>query len=519
LKNGTRLVNVFPTTWSTSLKPDGLLLAFVFVLYFVGAKLGVMLTVMPEGMAIIWLPNCVVLAALVRFKGARYPLIACLALAAEVAADWPQFTLLESVLFGLVNVGEATIAFVLLSRWKFDYKFSSLSDLWKFVVAGPIVGALTAALFGAAIYSGFRGTETAYLEFVRIWWFGDGLGLLILTPLLLGFRPFAAEAPSTPLVMRPIDMPVLVAAALSLALFWVSSHGEFFKFPVSQVLILPFLIFAAARYPQRWVAAAVAVATLALTSAMTMGKTPFGALAPREAVIRAQEFIFIMSLVALGLAALLSQLRARQDELQKINAVLRRSKDHLETRVMERTRELTQANEQLAALASVDPLTELYNRRGLFSVAQREFALARRNGRSLAVVVIDLDHFKSVNDRYGHLVGDETLKRCALVLKECSRLSDCCARFGGEEFVLVAPETDLRGALGFAERIHRALRDRPMSWRDGTFHITASIGVTVLGAKDSSVMDLLQRADNALYQAKSGGRDRIIELAPAKERG
>src|SRR5688572_32780860 len=168
--------------------PSAAHLALIGVLYFAGAKLG-MLTVMPEGNAVVWLPNAVVLAALLRFDGARLPAIGLVVLAAEVAADVPRFTLVEALLFGIINFAEAAGAFLLLRRVRFDAAFSAVSDLWKFVLAA-IAASGCAAFLGAAVYSVFRGAETTYLEFFRIWWFGDAVGLIVLTPLLLGFAPF-----------------------------------------------------------------------------------------------------------------------------------------------------------------------------------------------------------------------------------------------------------------------------------------------------------------------------------------
>jgi two-component system, cell cycle response regulator len=240
----------------------------------------------------------------------------------------------------------------------------------------------------------------------------------------------------------------------------------------------------------------VALAAVTLAAAVTRGRPPFGSLPPRDAVILAQEFIFIMSLVALGLSALLAQQRALQEQL--------------EMRVAERTAELQRANEAHAELATHDELTGLYNRRGLFELAQREFARARRTGRGLALVMADLDHFKEVNDRYGHLAGDEVLKRCAAAHAKLARASDLCGRFGGEEFLLLAPETDLEGAIALAERVRQSLREMD----EGGIAVTASFGVTVMRDSDRSLDDVLKRADDALYRAKAGGRDRVAILAP-----
>jgi diguanylate cyclase (GGDEF)-like protein len=256
----------------------------------------------------------------------------------------------------------------------------------------------------------------------------------------------------------------------------------------------------------------VAVVALSLVGAVAFGRSPFGPLAPRDAVIRAQEYIFVMSLLAVGLASLLGQVRSRQRDAEAANRELRRLNDELEARVEERTVELRHANRILAELAAVDALTELYNRRGLMDIGQREIALARRGGRNLAVMMMDLDHFKEINDRYGHQVGDETLKHCAALLKKLARGSDSCGRYGGEEFVLLAPETELAGAGALAERILEEIRGTPVPSSKGGIRVTASIGVTALGPRDATLADVLRRADAALYEAKAAGRDRVVSL-------
>jgi diguanylate cyclase (GGDEF)-like protein len=488
-------------------------LALVFILYLASGWLGATLTVMAEGLAILWLPNAVVLAALIRFQAARYAAIAALALAAEIAVGWGKLPLPESALTGLVNIGEATLAYALLRHWKFDPRFAAPTDLAKFVLAGPFIAALAAAFAGGAIYSAFTSTETSYLEFVRIWWFGDGLGLLILTPLLLGFRPFgpADQAPAP--ALRAADAAVVAAAAAVLASLWLWPESRLVRLQMGPLLLFPFVIYVSARYTQRWVAVAVAASSLALVASVTGGKNPFGPLAPRDAVMRTQEFIFVLSMMALGLASLLGQVRSRQRDAEAANRELRRLNDELEARVEERTAELRHANRILAELAAVDALTDLYNRRGLMDIGQREIALARRGGRNLAVMMMDLDHFKEINDRHGHQAGDETLRHFAALLKKLARGSDSCGRYGGEEFVLLAPETELAGAGVFAERILDEIRRTPVPTSKGEIRVTASIGVAALAARDATLADVLRRADAALYEAKAAGRDRVVCLA------
>lgn len=345
-------------------------------LYYLGAKAGVVLTVMPEGMAILWPPNSVLLAVLISFRGRGFISFAALTIVAEVAADLPTFRLHEAILFGLTNVAEATIGYALMNRWNFSLRFAAVNDLVKFVVAGPLISAFIAACCGASIYTAFRGTETGYFEFLRIWWFGDALGLMILTPMLLSLWSPAGDAP--PLAaFRLSDALVGLAAIAILGMLIASDGGTLFGMRIGPVLILPFVIFVAARFRLIWTSVTVAVVALVVVTMMTRGYSPFGQMPPREAVIQAQEFIFIMSLMALGLSGLLSQVRAKQIEIERAqtelshraealdqsNKELRRAEanvltlnEGLERRVQERTQELEHALTQVKRLQGLLPM-------------------------------------------------------------------------------------------------------------------------------------------------------------------
>lgn len=484
------------------------------VLYYVGAKLG-MLTVMPEGMAILWLPNSALLAALLRFHARRYVLFAALAIAAEIAADLPTFSPIEALLFGLTNVMEATVAYLLLARGHFDARFSTLGDLLKFVLAGPVTGALAAAFCGAAIYSHFRGTETSFLEFLRIWWFGDALGLMIFTPLLLALWPDRRDNASFAAIkLRLFDGLIAMVALVAVGLLLASRDGRLAGVHVSPMLILPFVLFVAARFGLRLAALAITAASIVVVVMTTSGRNPFGDLSPRDNVIQAQEFIFVMSLMALGLCALLSELRSKQSQLEASNQRLDELNRDLELRVDQRTAELSVLNKQLEVLALTDALTGLLNRRALVDLAKKEIAHSRRQGQPLAAMMIDIDHFKSINDRYGHHAGDIVLQQAAATIRRVIRAGDTPVRYGGEEFVVLAPDTAPDGALDLGERIRGALRCEAIETDQATITITASCGVTVLGEDDQDPEEILRRADEALYAAKLARRDRVIAIVP-----
>jgi diguanylate cyclase (GGDEF)-like protein len=172
---------------------------------------------------------------------------------------------------------------------------------------------------------------------------------------------------------------------------------------------------------------------------------------------------------------------------------------------------------KLAEGALQDSLTGLYNRRHLDERLAGELAAAQRHGRPVAVLVIDIDLFKKVNDAHGHLAGDEALKMVAFVLRAAVRREDVLARYGGEEFVVVARETPLEGARALAERIRRAVERSHCTWNGHELGVTVSIGVTISAGQGEFVPgrsdhEVLVAADRALYLAKQGGRNRVVAL-------
>ncbi|HEX9306060.1 MAG TPA: GGDEF domain-containing protein [Anaeromyxobacter sp.] len=181
---------------------------------------------------------------------------------------------------------------------------------------------------------------------------------------------------------------------------------------------------------------------------------------------------------------------------------------------------------KLAEGALQDPLTGLYNRRHLDERLASELAGAQRHGRPVSLLMIDIDHFKAVNDAHGHLAGDEALKMVAFVLRGAVRKEDVLARYGGEEFVVIARETAFEGARALAERIRRAVERSHCSWQGRELGLTVSIGVTVsVGLTEflpgRSEREVLEAADRALYLAKQQGRNRVVALpldtGPAKK--
>lgn len=162
------------------------------------------------------------------------------------------------------------------------------------------------------------------------------------------------------------------------------------------------------------------------------------------------------------------------------------------------------------ALSVTDDLTRLYNSRYLNQVLRRETKRAARGGRPLSVLFIDLDGFKQVNDRHGHLAGSKALVEAAAVIRGCARETDVVARFGGDEFALILPETGRDGAIAVAERIAERLRRFTFLAAEGLLvHLTASIGVATLPDNAGSAEELIRAADTAMYQVKARGKNGI----------
>jgi len=209
--------------------------------------------------------------------------------------------------------------------------------------------------------------------------------------------------------------------------------------------------------------------------------------------------------------ALVHEREAREAQAQALE-IQRRANDTLENKVRERTNELESANQKLAELSTTDALTGVRNRRFFDQVFQREFNRAYREREQLSILMLDIDHFKAVNDDYGHQVGDEALRVVAGVLLEViHRTTDLTARYGGEEFVVVLPNTDVNGAFKVAEKIRQRIAEQLLD-ADGTeFSLTVSIGI--MGDAPSSgdnVDHWLKEADDALYLAKEGGRNKVL---------
>jgi diguanylate cyclase (GGDEF)-like protein len=213
-------------------------------------------------------------------------------------------------------------------------------------------------------------------------------------------------------------------------------------------------------------------------------------------------------------------------ELQNAtNAALERRGRDLEAAVEARTAELRSANARLEELTREDSLTGLLNRRAMAERINDLHALARRHGNPYAVILLDIDHFKLFNDSQGHLAGDDVIRGIAESLRLSIRASDAVFRYGGEEFLILLPETDAEGARLVAERVREVVAERgiPHPASPTARHVTVSMGFTEMTARETALGTaweaIVERADRALYRSKKGGRDRATRWTEADDAG
>ena len=600
--------------------------------YFAAAQFAVSFAVMQSGVAVMWLPNAVVLAALLRTRPCRWWLYCLPVIPAELLADIPVFSPAQALGFALVNLIEVLIAAGLLRRLAGGpFMLEGLRQVLGFGVVCMVIAPATAALAGAAIYHYTVVDDLPYWVHWHVWWFGDGLGLLVLTPMLLWWLqpPTDRQPYQTTGRFWPEGLIVgLLFAGLGGVLFWPARTLES-SWHISPALILPGLIWLAVRFGIRSVSLVGGVMATVAIIGLTHGRGPFVMLPPQNVTIVLQEFIAAMLLTGLSIAALVQELRAKNSELKLFKRAVEsieegvviadaRQVDHplvyanpkfesitgysakdiqgkncrflagtdrdqpalvqvrqalaaqepvcttlrnyrkdgrmfwnrlllspvtnengvvthfvgiqsditsiketedslrqaheaqaelnreLEARVAQRTKELE-------TLATTDALTGAYNRRYLQDRAAIEIAQAQRHGQGLAMMMMDLDHFKRVNDGHGHAVGDTVLQHMCAAIRRELRPADVFARFGGEEFVLLLPQTSPAMTRKVAERLRSLVEELRIDGPNGLqVRVTISIGVAPWGGQLRDFDALLKASDAAMYRAKAAGRNRVM---------
>jgi diguanylate cyclase (GGDEF)-like protein len=453
--------------------------------YFVAAKASLLLAIPPGYATAVWPPSGIALAAMLLLGSRVWPGILVGAALANYTID---ASLILAATLGTGNALEAIAGSALIRRAiGVPQRFEHAGDVVKFVALAALTCTIAATV---AVLSLAIAGAVSWGDFLRnwwTWWQGDVTGIIIVTPLILCWSVRKGADWSAPMRME--------ATCLGLALLAVSyvvfgdDAGVLSPFPLS-FAILPFIIWAALRFSQRVVTASIAgVCGIAIYYTLDdLG--PFALHASNESLLLLLAFISTVVVTGLVISAVLTERGRALDQLSYV---------------------LTQAQEQ----AITDPLTGLYNRRFLWEFLRREWVRARRGGRPLAVIMLDLDHFKRINDTFGHQAGDYVLAGIGGLLRNQIRSSDIVSRYGGEEFALVLPEATLDSVRQRVEAIRSAIKEL-----DLTHHgiplggITASLGIALFPDHADGPDGLVAAADAALYVAKSTGRDRAVFSPP-----
>lgn len=479
------------------------------ILYYLGAYVGVHFAALESGIVILWPPNAVLLAAFLSQPPRQWWPLLLVVMAAEVAADVPVFTVSQALLFGAINIMECLLAASLIRlclKRQVDWcqpKDLSLILFVVFLIASPI-----AAVGGASVYSFLLNTDTPFLIFWRLWWIGDATGLVILTPFLhMLFNAGLSQRVASDTWPHRLELAGawLFGLVTCYTVFFLDLHSEdYLALPPLAVIAAP--IWVAIRFGPLANSFLATAVTLFVVFSTTAGAGPFVLDQQERSALLTQEFVVLFTAIVLYVSAFVHQNRRNSHKLRHALADVKLLNQALEERVRQRTRELFDANRQLQTLALTDELTGIPNRRKMKELGEKEARRSERSERPFTVMLLDIDHFKSINDRYGHTVGDQCLQAFVNAIAPSLRSIDRFGRWGGEEFVIIVPDSDHVDLVHLSNKLLAHVREVSVPVDDHQISMTVSIGVAEW--HHAGFDKLVSEADDALYRAKAQGRDR-----------
>jgi diguanylate cyclase (GGDEF)-like protein len=457
--------------------PQGWEAALLLVAYFVAAKASLLLAIPPGYATAVWPPSGIALAALLLLGNRVWPGIW---VGAALANYTVNSSLLLAVTMGAGNALEALTGAALMKRYVgIPRRFERAREVVLFVAVAAASSAIAATIAVLSMSAAGLVSWPDFLPNWRTWWQGDLAGIIIVTPLILSWRLRRAAPWSRRKKLEGAGLGLLLFAAGFLV--FSEAAGE-----VQTFALLPFMIWAALRFSQRVVTTATAgICAIAIYCTLD-GVGPFALPSLNESLLLLLAFISTVVVTTLVMSAVITERRQAMVALEQALAGLREE-------------------------ALTDPLTGLYNRRYLWEFLRREWVRAQRRGQPLSVIMLDLDHFKRINDSFGHQAGDYALAVVAGLLRNQIRSSDIVCRYGGEEFALVLPEASYESVRQRAEEIRSAIKQLELSHQGVALgRITASLGIAQFPDHADGPDALVTAADAALYQAKSAGRDRAV---------
>jgi len=449
------------------------LLAGLAAVYYLGAKLGLRFAFINSSVTTVWPPAGIALTAFVLFGYRVWPAIFGAAFLANLTTTG---ALLPSIGIAIGNTAEGLLGAYLVNRFARGGRvFDRVRDIMRFTVLAALVSTIVSATIG--IVSLALGGLLSWHDAPRVWltwWLGDAVGDIVIAPALIlwiGVKP--APRWNRQQLLEAIALTV-VTVIVTLAAF-----GGLFPtrhYPLT-VLLWPVMICIAFRFTPREAASAMLIASFIAILRTLYGAGPFSIYAANESLVLLQVWTGITAATNLVLAAVVAGQRELQGTWRE--------------------------------LAVTDPLTGLANHRQLVQSLESEIKRSRRTAQPLAVVLLDLDGLKQINDRHGHLSGSLAIRRVAEALLGSCRATDTAARFGGDEFALVLPETGEAAAWHVA----RGVVDRLATDAEKP-NLSISVGVAVYPGHGETVEALLNAADVALYETKERRKSRAAGLAP-----
>jgi diguanylate cyclase (GGDEF)-like protein len=444
---------------------------------------GIALGQTPAEADILWPANGLMLGFLLQLPRRNWTIYLVASVAANIAAHgFFAFPLGMSLIFSAANTVEVLVAAHLLSKpdgKRFD--LANFRDLIHFLAFGIVVAPIASTLTVAALDLLF--SRPRDIRELSNWCLGEIIGIAIMTPLVLAMekqeiaRLFRKDR-------RFETLFILGALTLVSVIVFSQSHS-----PVA-FLLLPMLLLAIFRLSAS--GAAIGISLMAVPAAYFTSKQT-GPFAPEHPELLNYSIFYLQGFIAVSLVTVytVSAALAERDRIQQ---------------------ELTDAYREADSIAALDHLTGLANRRSFDEHLAREWKRAIREKVSLSMVLLDVDHFKLFNDRYGHLAGDDCLREVAAALVAAPlRNTDLAARFGGEEFAVLLPRADSDAAVLIAERIRLAIADKHIphiSHPAGIVTVSAGVA-TMRPAADVDPSLLIHHADEALYHAKKSGRNQV----------
>lgn len=357
---------------------------------------------------------------------------------------------------------------------------SLITALW---VWGTLV-----ILFGVLDYIQLGATEGFYLLFaLRL----ISTFFIAVYIFFLKRRPALATGGQATTAVEIIGFPVMFM------IFFVRPEITSWNIGVISILLISLFIFVPNRATQSAIAALFGLVGTVYSIALKE---------PPVSVLIGLAFVLMLPSV-IGYVAAVRLQRGQRRQFAMLNETVRINKS-LQEEILRRE----ELEVELKRQATTDPLTGLFNRRQYEMLFRREQERLRRYGARLSLCVLDLDHFKRINDQYGHDLGDQALKHVANLFVATLRHSDIVGRFGGEEFILLLPDTDLDSAMQVINRLRERLQKSPLDNEGQPITLTATFAVTEVQVDDTNIEDVIRRADKGLYDGKAAGRNRVISV-------